>query len=120
MQAAARERDALKVKVAGIGEKVARAREEAVQEYKDNFKDTDDYLDLMKDAMVEYKIAMKKANLNFDSDYYDNLIFGEPLTTAPEDPSRFEQLDPIGTIEATAEQDTTPAAEPVIDAPTQQ
>ena len=43
----------LKAKVAGIGEQVARAREEAVQEYKNNFKDTNDYLDLMKDAMDE-------------------------------------------------------------------
>ena len=41
-----RERDILKGELAGMREKVARAREEAVQEYKDNFKDMDDYLDL--------------------------------------------------------------------------
>ena len=38
----------------GIGATLAKAREEAVQEYKANFKETDDYLDLMWDATEEY------------------------------------------------------------------
>ena len=70
----------LKAEVASIGEKVARAQEEAVQEYKNNFKDTDDYHDLMKDAVIEYKMVVKKVDPNFDGDYCDNLIFGKPLT----------------------------------------
>ena len=57
----------------------------------------------MKDAVVEYKIVMKKVDLNFDGDYYDNLIFGEPLTPASEDLIGFEQHNPIGTPRATAE-----------------
>ena len=48
----------------------------------------------MKDAVAEYKIAVKKVDLNFDGDYYDNFIFGEPLTPAPKDPISFKQLDP--------------------------
>ena len=74
----------------------------------------------MKDAMAEYKITLKKVDPNFDGDYYDNLIFGEPLTPAPEDPIGLKQLDPIGTLGATAEQNTAPATELVTDAPTQQ
>ena len=34
---------------------MAKAREEAVHEYKANFKETDDYLDLMQEATEEYK-----------------------------------------------------------------
>ena len=65
----------LKVEVAGIREKVARAREEVVQEYKDNFNVANDYLDLMRDAVAEYKMAVKKIDPTFDNDYYDNFIF---------------------------------------------
>ena len=61
-----------------MGEKVARAREEAVQEYKEKFKDTDNYLDLMRDAVVEYKMFVKKADPTFDADYYNSLILCEP------------------------------------------
>ena len=64
---------------------MARAREEAVQEYKNNFKDTDDYLDMMKDVVDKYKMVVKKIDPNFDAGYYDNLIFPEPMTTASED-----------------------------------
>ena len=115
MQVVAREQDALKAEVAG---KVAKAREEAVQEYKDNFKDTNDYLFLMKDALDEYKMAIKKVDPNFDGDYYDNLIFCEPLTPALEDPVGFEQLDPIGTPGATTEQENAPTAKPEMGVPT--
>ena len=59
--------------------KVAKAHEEAIQENKDNFKDMNDYLFLMRDAMDEYKMAIKKVHPNFDINYYDNLIFGKPL-----------------------------------------
>ena len=76
LNAAAPERDMLKGELAGMGDKVARAREEAVQEYKDNFKHTDDYLDPMRDAVEEYKMGVKKVNPNFDVGYYDNLILG--------------------------------------------
>ena len=89
---------------------LARAREEAIQEYKNNFKDTVDYLYLMRDAMDEYKMSIKKVDPTFDGDYYDNLIFGEPSTPAPEDPIGFKQLDPIGTPGAAAEPQNAPAA----------
>ena len=74
-------------------------------------KDMNDYLFLMRDAVDEYKMAIEKVDPNFDCDYYDNLIFGEPLTPAPEDPVRFKQLNPIGTPRAIAEQENAPAAE---------
>ena len=106
--------------MAGIGEQVARAREEAVQEYKNNFKDIDDYLNLMKDAVDEYKMAVKKVDPNFDGDYYDNLIFPEPLTPASECPVGFEQLDPIGTLGAATEKETAPTTDPETDAPAEQ
>ena len=106
----------LKAEVARIREKVARSREEVVQEYKDNFKDTDDCLDLMRDAVAEYKMAVKKVDPTFDSDYYNNLIFGKPQTPALEDPVGFEELDPIGTPRAASDQDTTPVAELSTDA----
>ena len=57
---------------------MAKAREESIWEYKENFKDTDDYLDLMRDVVVEYKEALKQVDLNFDGDCYDMLILGEP------------------------------------------
>ena len=105
LQVAAREYDALKAKVAA---KVAKALEEAVQEYKNNFKDTVDYLYLMRDAVDEYKMAIKKVDPNFDGDHYNNLIFGEPSTLAPKDHVGFEQLDLIGTPGATTEQKAAP------------
>ena len=49
--------------------------------------------------MAEYKTVVKKANPTFDPDYYDSLILGEPQTLAPKDPVRFEQVDPIGTVQ---------------------
>ena len=48
------ERNTLKVHMARIGALMAQAHEQAVQEYKVNFKDTYDYLDLMRDATMEY------------------------------------------------------------------
>ena len=105
---------------AEVESKVAKAREKAVQEYKNNVKDAMDYLYLMRDAVDEYKMAIKKVDLNFDGDHYDNLIFGEPSTPAPEDPVGFKQLDPIGTLGATAEQEAAPSTEPQKDATTDQ
>ena len=54
----------------------------------------------MRDATEEYKESLKKVNLDFDADYYDRLILevGGPLTPVSEDPIRFDQLDPIGTL----------------------
>ena len=60
--------------MAGIEVLVAQAREEFIQEYKENFKETDDYLDLIRDATEEYKASLKKVNLKFDAEYYDRLI----------------------------------------------
>ena len=51
--------------------------------------------------------------------HYDNLILGEPQTPAPEDPVGLENLDPIGTPGADAEQSTVPLAEPLVDNPVQ-
>ena len=99
---------------------LAKAREEAVQEYKNNFKDTVDYLYLMRDAVDKYKMAIKKVDPNFDGDYYDNLIFGKPSTPAPEDPIGFKQLDPIGTLGAAAEPENAPTVEPETSAPAEQ
>ena len=65
--------------------KVAEARVDAVQEYKNSFKDTVNYLFLMRDAVNEYKESIKKVDPTFDGDYYDRLIFGELDTLAPED-----------------------------------
>ena len=45
--AVVRKRDSLKVQVEGFGASLAKAHEEAIQEYKANFKETDDYLDLI-------------------------------------------------------------------------
>ena len=78
LAATVRERNTLKVHVVGIGELVAQAHEEAVQEYKANFKDMDDYLDLMRDATEEYKDSLKRVNPDFNADYYDMLFLGEP------------------------------------------
>ena len=87
----------LKGELAGIGKRVAKAREETVQEYKDQFKDIDNYRDLMRDAVAEYKMAVKKADPPSTLTITTNLILGEPQILTPEDPVRFEQLDPIGT-----------------------
>ena len=94
-----RERNTLKVHVAGIGTLLAKVREEAVQEYKANFKETNDYLDLMRDATKEYKAQLKKVNPDFDAEHYDRLILkaDEPQTPTSEDPVGFDQLDSIGT-----------------------
>ena len=102
------ERDLLKVQVAGTWAQVAKAHEEAIWEYKENFKDTDDYLDLMRDDITKYKEALKRVDSNFDGDYYDKLILSEPQTLAPRDPDGFEQLDLIGTPGTT----TVPLAKP--------
>ena len=73
----------------------------------------------MRDAIAEYKMALKKADPNFDSDYYDDLILGEPLTPAPKDPIGFDQLDPIGTPGAAAENGAEVPTEQAQDAPAQ-
>ena len=86
--------------MAGIGVLVAMAN--AVQEYKANFKDTGDYIDLMRDAITEYKESLKRVDPSFDADYYDRLILGEPQTPTPEDSIGFEQLDPIRTLRTAA------------------
>ena len=103
---------------------VAQSREEAIQEYKANFKDTDDYLDQMRDATVKYKESLKWVDPSFDADYYDRLILGEPQTPAPEDPVGFDQLDLIGTLGiAVTNQAAAPAsqdaAQPVETTPNQ-
>ena len=71
-----RERNTFKVLMAGIGALMTKARDEAVQEYKANFKEMDDYLDLMRDATEEYKAQLKKVNPNpnFDAKHYDRVI----------------------------------------------
>ena len=46
------ERNSLRIQVVGIREQVAKAREKVVQEYKANFKDTDDYHELMRDVVT--------------------------------------------------------------------
>ena len=79
---AAREQGSLKVEMAA---KVAKAETDAVKAYKDDFKDTVDYLFLMRDAVNEYKASIKKVDPTFDGDDYDHLISGELATPAPED-----------------------------------
>ena len=108
LQVVAREYDALKAEVVS---KVAKAQEEAVQEYKNNFKDMVDYLYQIKDVVDEYKMAIKKVDRTSDGDHYDSLIFGKLSIPAPEDPVGFKQLDPIGTLGAAVKQEATPLAE---------
>ena len=84
--------------------KVAKARVEPVQEHKNSFKDTVDYLYLMRDAVNKYKESIKKVDPSFDGDYYDRLISGEPATSAP------EVL--VEMPEDKAEQDVAPSVEP--------
>ena len=74
LQATVREKNSLKVHVASIEALLAQAHEEAVQEYKANFKETNDYLDLIRDATEEYKAQLKKVNPDFDTEHYDRLI----------------------------------------------
>ena len=107
----------VKGQLAGVEEKVAKAREEVVQEYKDKFKDKDDYFEMMRDAVGEYKMAVKKVDSNLDVDYYDKLILSEPQTLVPEDPVGFKNVDPIGTPGVDAEQSTISLAEPLADNP---
>ena len=51
-----------------------KARKEAVQEYRANFKETNDYLELLNDAAKEYKAWLKNVNPSFDVEYYNRLI----------------------------------------------
>ena len=108
------ERNILKVYV--VGALVAQAREEAIHEYKVNFKDTDDYLDLIRDATMEYKESLKRVDPSFDADHYDRLILCEPQTPTSEDLVGFDQLDPIGTpgtaAGPSADRDIASAEEP--------
>ena len=103
--------------MAGIRVLVVQAHEEAIKEYKANFKDTDDYLNLMKDAMVEYKESSKWVDPNFDTDHHDRLILGDPQTPASEDSVGFNQIDPIGTpgtvVGPPTDQDIAPTEKPV-------
>ena len=55
-----------------------------------------DYLFLMRDAVNEYKVSIKKVDPTLDGDYYDHLISGEPATPALEDSDevRLEEAEP--------------------------
>ena len=57
-----------------IGASLAKAHKEAVQEYKANFKEINDYLDLIQNATKEYKAQLKKVNPDFDVEHYDRPI----------------------------------------------
>ena len=85
------ERDQLKARVEGFKASLAKAREEDTQEYRANFKETNDYLDFMNDATEEYKASLRRVNPNFDAEYYNRLILEleEPQTLAPKDPVGF-------------------------------
>ena len=93
------ERDQLKVQMEGFRASLVKAHEEAVHEYRANFKETNDYLDLLNDTTEEYKALLKRVNPNFDTEHYDRLILEleEPQTPTPKDPVRFEKLDLIET-----------------------
>ena len=69
-----RKQDLLKAQVEGFGASLAKAHEEAIQEYRANFKEMNDYLDLMHNATEEYKGQLKKINPDFDTEHYDRLI----------------------------------------------
>ena len=88
----------------GIEALLAQACEETVQECKPNFKEMDDYLDLIRDATKEYKAQLKRVNPDFDAVHYNRLILEAdvPQTPTLEDPVGFDQLDPIGTPRTTA------------------
>ena len=79
-----------------MASEVGKAKVDAVQAYKDGFKDTVDYLFLMRDTVNEYKASIKKVDPTFDGDYYDRLISGEPAAPAPEDSDevRLEEAEP--------------------------
>ena len=81
LQVAAWEQDVLKAEMAA---KVSKAKADAVHEYKDDFKDTIDYLFLIRDVVNEYKASIKRVDSTFDGDYYDHLISGELTTPIPE------------------------------------
>ena len=68
------ERDQLKALVEGFEAALARARKEAVQEYRANFKETRKYTYVLNDAFEEYKASLKRVDPNFNAEYYDNLI----------------------------------------------
>ena len=76
--------------------KVTKAEMDVVKAYKDDFKDTVDYLFWMRDAVNEYKESIKKVDPTFDGDYYDHLISGEPTTPVPEDSDedRLKETEP--------------------------
>ena len=63
-----------------------------------------DYLYLMRDAVNEYKVSIKRVDPTFDDDYYDCLISGEPATLAPK--------DSIEMPEEEAKQEVAPLAKP--------
>ena len=113
----------------GFEASLAKACEEAVQEYRANFKETSDYLDLLNDATEEYKASLKRVNPSFDTEYYDNLILEqeELQTPAIEDSVRFDQLDPIrtpcnaagrSTADKNAEASPSQATDQLVDQPT--
>ena len=64
----------LKALVEGFRASLTKAHEEAIQEYRVDFKETRDYLDILNDAPDEYKASLKRVDLSFDAEYYDNLI----------------------------------------------
>ena len=98
-----------------IEAKVAKAKADAMREYKDDFKDTMDYLFLMKDAVNEYKASIKRVDQTFDGDYYDHLISGEPATPAPEDSDEapLEEAEQEVTQSTEPEQENAPAQTPI-------
>ena len=74
--------------------KVAKARADTVQEYKDSFKDTMDYLFLMRDAVNEYKASIKRVDPTIDVDYDNCLISGEPATPTSEESDEAPMEEP--------------------------
>ena len=90
---------------AEVAAKLAKAEMGAVKVYKDGFKDTVDYLFLMRDVVNEYKASIKRVDPTFDGDHYDCLISSEPDTPAPEDSDddRLEEVE-LGQENAPVEQ----------------
>ena len=86
------ERDHLKMQVEGSGASLAKAHKEVVQEYRANFKETNDYLALLNNVAEEYKASLKRVNLDFDAEYYNRLILKleKSQTLTPEDPIGFD------------------------------
>ena len=87
------------------------AKVDAMQEYKNSFKDTVDCLLLMRDGVNEYKASIKKVDLTFDRDYYGCLISGEPATLAPEDSFEMpeEKAEQEAAQSANLDQENAPA-----------